>query len=185
MPSYPISPDEKGLAVCEFCGIRFEKKDGLNDEMFSYSSFFVPERNTLVLDQHLQEHHNYQPCFSKPTSERTFTRKDKLQQHLVQVHGVHTMSKFMVTKWKFQVNQNLRFTCGFCGSCLDSWDERAHHVASHFENGKEWSSWQRFPIKAEAVSIPRTSRGQMFESINDQMSFLGRFEDIDMNKVSE
>ena len=162
MPSYPICPDEEGLAVCEFCGVRFEKKDdGMISGMSTYSSFFVPERNTLILDLHLQEHHKYQSCFSKPVSERTFTRKDKLQQHLVQVHGLHTMSKFMVTKWKFQVNQNLRFTCGFCGSYLDSWDERAHHVASHFENGKELSSWQpwRFP-----VSMPRTSRGQILES---------------------
>lgn len=146
MPSYPICSDEEGLAVCEFCGVRFEKKDDFNDGMVSevstYSSFFVPERNTLVLDLHLQEHHKYQSCFSKPASERTFTRKDKLQQHLVQVHGLQAMSKFIVAKWKFQVNQNLRFTCGFCGSCLDSWDERAHHVASHFENGKDLSSWQ-------------------------------------------
>ena len=148
MPSYPIRSDEEGLAVCEFCGIKFEKKDDLNDgmaaEKFDCSSFFVPEPNTLILD-HLQEQHNYQPCFSKLVGERTFTRKDKLQQHLMQVHGLHTMSKFMVTDWKFQVNQNLRFICGFCGCCLDSWDERAHHVASHFETGKDLSSWQPWP----------------------------------------
>lgn len=126
MPEYPIQPDDEGLAACEFCDVRFEEKDCLK------MPFFL----------HLQEHHKYQPCFSKPTSERTFTRKDKLQQHLTQVHGLHSMSKSILLKWKFQVNQNLRFTCGFCGSFLDSWDERAHHVASHFENGKDLSSWQ-------------------------------------------
>ena len=60
MPSYPISPDEKGLAVCEFCGIRFEKKDGLINVLCilsknSLKDFFYRTKLPISEDQLLQE----------------------------------------------------------------------------------------------------------------------------------
>ncbi|KAF4628475.1 hypothetical protein G7Y89_g9674 [Cudoniella acicularis] len=38
-------------------------------------------------------------------------------------------------------NPDSRSRCGFCGEDLESWEMRLSHIAEHFENGWEMSSW--------------------------------------------
>ena len=136
MPGYPARVDEKGLVTCEFCDLQFTYAN-------SGDIFLLPTPSSTNSDVeiHLREQHRYRSCSSKPVSERTFTRKDKLRQHLAQVHNVYNMTRFMLTDWKRDVNQNIQFTCGFCGNQLDGWDQRMHHIARHFESGLDLSSW--------------------------------------------
>lgn len=138
MPSYPIQLDEKGFPTCAFCDTRLDDPSFMpgSDDSLLPSSI---ANNDIEL--HLQQQHNFRPCFDKPFPERTFTRKDKLQQHLAQVHNLYTMKKVMATEWKHAVNRNMTFTCGFCSTRLDGWHERANHIALHFEEGENMSTW--------------------------------------------
>ena len=137
MPSYPAKVNDKGLSICEFCDLQFTYSNGR--DMFMFPTPLSPNSDVEI---HLREQHKYASCFSKPISERTFTRKDKLRQHLAQVHNVYNMTRFMVTGWKRSVNRNVQFNCGFCGIQLDGWDKRMNHIAQHFESGDDVSSWR-------------------------------------------
>lgn len=84
--------------------------------------------------QHLQEH-NHQACIH---TSRTFSRKDHLVQHLRVTHRLKTIPD--LTSWR----EDLRaFTCrcGFCGSTLNSWQERVDHLAVHFRKGVTLDEW--------------------------------------------
>ncbi|OAQ99788.1 hypothetical protein LLEC1_07792 [Akanthomyces lecanii] len=90
---------------------------------------------------HIQSH-EFQTCAERPASERTFTRKDHLWQHL---HKFHHCSKW--DGWKpdlalLQHKQDkLQSRCGFCNVSMDSWEERAQHLASHFRRGATMADW--------------------------------------------
>ncbi|VUC35842.1 unnamed protein product [Clonostachys rosea] len=85
--------------------------------------------------------HNYAACFGRSSEERTFHRKDHLQQHLRLVHG----SKFMpwpMEGWKKEANQ-IQSRCGFCDTVLFSWEDRVDHLARHFKrDGKTMADWK-------------------------------------------
>jgi hypothetical protein len=138
MPSYPIRPDEEGFPTCTFCDMRLDDPSfmPLSDESTLPSSIANDD-----IEGHLQKQHNFRPCFDKPMAERTFTRKDKLQQHMAQIHNQYVLKEIMTTDWKQAVNRNVHFTCGFCGTGLDGWNERANHIASHFEEGENILTW--------------------------------------------
>lgn len=55
--------------------------------------------------------------------------------------------------WKQEVNRTAPFTCGFCGLSLLGWNERATHVASHFEKGETMSTWNHALAKGEAQRL--------------------------------
>jgi len=93
-------------------------------------------------EMHLQELHRYQVCLSKPEVEKTFNRKDKLQQHVAQVHKQMSLSAHAASSWIRHLDRNLRFCCGFCSETLETWALRSDHIAAHFENGLNMSSWQ-------------------------------------------
>uniref|UniRef100_A0A8H7TVW4 Homeobox domain-containing protein n=1 Tax=Bionectria ochroleuca TaxID=29856 RepID=A0A8H7TVW4_BIOOC len=91
-------------------------------------------------EQHLTGH-NYAACFGRSSEERTFHRKDHLQQHLRLVHG----SKFMpwpMEGWKKEANQ-IQSRCGFCDAVLFSWEDRVDHLTRHFKReGKTMADWK-------------------------------------------
>jgi hypothetical protein len=118
MPEYPIFKTEIGTLRCAFC------------EQLS------PD------EQHLQEAHRYETCINKLDDQRTFTRKDKLQQHLSQVHNQARLTEYQAAAWIRPVNRSFQFSCGFCNEWLSTWILRTEHIASHFENGSDMSSWQ-------------------------------------------
>ncbi|KAI5298417.1 hypothetical protein KEM55_003421 [Ascosphaera atra] len=110
----------EGVAVCAFC----RAIDPSND--------------------HLEEH-NYAECRVKNCFDRSFFRKDHLNQHLRLVHGVK-YSPWM-DEWK-RTREHIQSRCGFCTKPLYSWKERVEHIADHYKAGacmKNWKGGLGFP----------------------------------------
>lgn len=108
-------------AICAFCGDIYSLGD----------------------DEHLEQH-NVQECAARPESDRAFARKDKLQQHLTQVHQQSQLNDYMATNWKRSIQRdNIILRCGFCTAVFESseWAKRIEHVAEHFEAGIDMSHW--------------------------------------------
>ncbi|ORY00605.1 hypothetical protein BCR34DRAFT_109175 [Clohesyomyces aquaticus] len=90
------------------------------------------------------EEHNCSSCISAPRARRTFTRKDKLQQHLIQVHRLDQCSE--ITKgWHRPVERSVTLACGFCGIILPDWPVRVDHIASHFNDRIGMDLWMSPP----------------------------------------
>jgi hypothetical protein len=103
-----------GLAHCVFCS-------GLNPSA-----------------EHLESDHNYLVCQEQTVQERTFYRKDHLRQHLKLRHSAK-FEKHMES-WKTTTNE-IKSCCGFCPSKFTTWSQRADHLAAHFRNGADMSTW--------------------------------------------
>lgn len=85
------------------------------------------------------ESHNYSACQEKSPQERTFYRKDHLNQHLRLMHNVKLDSS--MDKWRSSITEIVS-RCGFCGITFMTWKERVDHLASHFKDGADMSQWQ-------------------------------------------
>ncbi|KAL6890797.1 hypothetical protein GGI43DRAFT_430424 [Trichoderma evansii] len=88
---------------------------------------------------HISEH-NYSACQRRDVEERTFYRKDHIQQHLKLVHNTKFMS-WPMELWKQEIT-SLRSRCGFCELSMSSWVDRADHLAEHFKEGKTMANWK-------------------------------------------
>ncbi|KAL2810571.1 hypothetical protein BJX63DRAFT_315355 [Aspergillus granulosus] len=86
------------------------------------------------------ESHCYSSCQGKPTTLRTFYRKDHLVQHLRLVHGVNRFLPSM-DSWKSQVDR-VNSRCGICSETFELWSERTEHLAQHFREGASMKEWQ-------------------------------------------
>lgn len=106
--------EEHGILRCVFCSAANPDKDHL-------------------------ETHNYLNCQEKSIQERTFYRKDHLNQHLRLMHN----AKFQpcMEKWQSSITEIIS-RCGFCGAVLHTWKDRVDHLAGHFKNGANMSQWQ-------------------------------------------
>ncbi|KAL2824085.1 hypothetical protein BDW59DRAFT_87931 [Aspergillus cavernicola] len=85
------------------------------------------------------EAHNYSCCAEKTVPERTFYRKDHLNQHLRLMHNVRFDPS--MDKWRSHTSEIIS-RCGFCGITLTTWKGRADHLATHFKNGADMGQWQ-------------------------------------------
>lgn len=85
------------------------------------------------------ESHNFHACQEKGFSERTFYRKDHLNQHLRLMHG----SKYAawMDDWKSTTNY-IRSRCGICSTTFTTWKDRVDHISSHFKAGADMSEWK-------------------------------------------
>ncbi|KAI9932160.1 hypothetical protein ASPWEDRAFT_110288 [Aspergillus wentii DTO 134E9] len=85
------------------------------------------------------ETHNYSTCQEKTLQERTFYRKDHLNQHLRLMHNV----KFhpSMDNWQSGTTE-IKSRCGFCATNLTTWKERVEHLAAHFKDGANMAQWQ-------------------------------------------
>lgn len=106
---------ETGLLSCVFCGIA------------------NPD------DAHVDSH-NHSACQERSLEERTFYRKDHLNQHLRLVHNVKFLDWGMKS-WKIATPE-IRSRCGFCGIVMDSWTIRVDHLAEHFKTGYSMADWK-------------------------------------------
>ncbi|KAL4950007.1 hypothetical protein BDW69DRAFT_63540 [Aspergillus filifer] len=88
--------------------------------------------------EHL-ESHNYSTCAEKSSTERTFYRKDHLNQHLRLMHNVRFVPS--MDQWRSHTTEIIS-RCGFCGITLSTWKGRADHLATHFKNGADMNQWQ-------------------------------------------
>ncbi|KAH6722436.1 hypothetical protein BKA61DRAFT_175728 [Leptodontidium sp. MPI-SDFR-AT-0119] len=91
---------------------------------------FMQTRDEIVM--HLIEQHNFQNCRKKLVEDRTFTRKDKLKQHLQQVHSLSESSTLWET-WNKPARPKFAWGCGYCGCCSYTWEGRLIHLAEHYE----------------------------------------------------
>jgi hypothetical protein len=109
----------------------------VNPENGQLSCAFCGEPNPD--DAHI-ESHNHSACQERTLDERTFYRKDHLNQHLRLVHNVKFADWSMKT-WKVATPQ-IRSRCGFCGIVMDTWSFRVDHLAEHFKSGKSMADWK-------------------------------------------
>ncbi|KAF4456761.1 Homeobox protein meis3-B [Fusarium austroafricanum] len=121
----PVTPDQSFLvwrmseneAQCLFCG---EKSPS---------------------DEHIQAH-EFDTCAERPVSERKFTRKDHLWQHLIKFHACRKWDGWKPDLSLLQHRQDItRSKCGFCQVMMDSWGERIDHIAAHFRSGLTMEHW--------------------------------------------
>jgi hypothetical protein len=94
--------------------------------------------------------HNHCDCLNKQESERTFNRKDHLQQHIRRVHWKRCSGQLAdlvdtLKAWQRPAPPLLpgdpALHCGFCGWCFESWKDRVEHVADHFRERVDLSMW--------------------------------------------
>ncbi|KAF2457411.1 hypothetical protein BDY21DRAFT_25232 [Lineolata rhizophorae] len=90
--------------------------------------------------RHLDEAHNCTACLLTEPADRTFTRKDKLLQHLAQVHKQSAMSRHMAA-WERPVQRNVLIKCGICGADIRCWQDRVEHLSNHFGAGQDMRFW--------------------------------------------
>ncbi|KAI9167141.1 Homeobox protein 4 [Paramyrothecium foliicola] len=109
----------------------------LNPENGQISCVFCGEVNPD--DAHV-ESHNHSACQERSLDERTFYRKDHLNQHLRLVHNVKFVD-WSMKLWKVATPQ-IRSRCGFCGIVMDTWSFRVDHLAEHFKSGKSMADWK-------------------------------------------
>ncbi|KJZ78002.1 hypothetical protein HIM_02639 [Hirsutella minnesotensis 3608] len=109
-----VNPDN-GQLSCVYCGV--ENPD----------------------DEHL-ETHNHSACRERSLGERTFYRKDHLNQHLRLVHNVK-FADWSMKQWRV-ASPEIRSRCGFCGIVMDTWTIRIDHLAEHFKTGYSMADWK-------------------------------------------
>ncbi|KAF7559408.1 hypothetical protein G7046_g4730 [Stylonectria norvegica] len=90
-------------------------------------------------DAHI-ESHNHSACQERTLEERTFYRKDHLNQHLRLVHNVKFVD-WSMKSWKV-ASPEIRSRCGFCGIVMDTWTIRVDHLAEHFKTGYSMADWK-------------------------------------------
>ncbi|KAF9885919.1 hypothetical protein FE257_012209 [Aspergillus nanangensis] len=87
------------------------------------------------------DEHDFRTCAERPPSERSFTRKDHLWQHLRKFHGCTKTPVARLDAWRDETQGYVRSRCGFCGSEMSSWAERGDHLAEHFRKGARMDQW--------------------------------------------
>lgn len=86
----------------------------------------------------------------RPGAERTFYRRDNLEQHLKNFHYVshNDVVKHLATEWKVEAPplplDHPYLRCQFCGKAEPTWEMRVEHVAAHFKDDDEAKLWQIF-----------------------------------------
>lgn len=89
-------------------------------------------------EDHLDSH-NYSACQEKTIQERTFYRKDHLNQHLRLMHNAKLGS--WMDSWKSTLTE-IKSRCGFCPKTFSTWKDRVDHLAAHFKAGSSMTQWQ-------------------------------------------
>ncbi|KAH0563312.1 hypothetical protein GP486_002118 [Trichoglossum hirsutum] len=105
-------------------------------------------------EEHLLQVHNYLACHKRPVSDRIFYRREHLRQHLRGPHRVSNVTRNL-DRWSRAVaDEDAIWKCGFCGSTLQSWDERADHISRHFRSGETMASWDESIPKGKIDRSP-------------------------------
>jgi hypothetical protein len=115
-PNGPTTVDSNGELVCVYCGL--------------------VDPNQRHIDSH-----DYASCQERQKEERTFYRKDHLIQHLRLVHDAQ-FRKSPMERWKLDKSGEIQSQCGICNLHMNTWSERADHLADHFKEGKTMANWK-------------------------------------------
>ncbi|TGO40857.1 hypothetical protein BHYA_0030g00230 [Botrytis hyacinthi] len=104
---------------------------------------------------HITNEHRFQNCWSKPFSERSHPRKDKLRDHLKKHHALLEGSTGWEA-WHQDLPEKKAWGCGFCGGCFFTWDTRLDHIAEHYEKqGLDVSQWSLTNVIKGLLKQPR------------------------------
>jgi hypothetical protein len=109
------------------------------------------------------ESHNCAACLESPRHQRVFTRKDKLLQHIGQVHKPSTLSSY-ISGWRRPVQRKVMFRCGICGVDIASWPERMDHISGHFTAGQDMRFWRGEPGQIHAADEAATATSDRRDS---------------------
>ncbi|KAG5813946.1 hypothetical protein H9Q71_003487 [Fusarium xylarioides] len=90
-------------------------------------------------DEHIDSH-NLLACMERRPEDRTFYRKDHLNQHLRLMHNVKFLD-WSMRSWKV-TGPDIRSRCGFCGITMSNWPTRVDHLAEHFRKGDTMALWR-------------------------------------------
>ncbi|KAJ6108185.1 hypothetical protein N7523_009508 [Penicillium sp. IBT 18751x] len=102
------------------------------------------------------EEHEFHVCSTKPTAERSFSRKDYLWQHLRKFHAC-TKSLVHLDAWR-ETGANVQSRCGFCNRSLSTWTARVEHIAEHFKHGAHMQQWEGdWGLDSSAMSVLRNA----------------------------
>ncbi|TVY88833.1 hypothetical protein LAWI1_G003905 [Lachnellula willkommii] len=82
--------------------------------------------------------HRFHECTNKPHSSRTWLRKDKLRQHLQQVHALSKDSRGWESWHRDPTKKKRAWGCGFCGACSFTWDALVGSTPNS-DRSLEWS----------------------------------------------
>ncbi|KAF2030669.1 hypothetical protein EK21DRAFT_111759 [Setomelanomma holmii] len=115
-------------------------------------------------DEHFQQSHRIVECSKKSVTDRTFGRPDHLRQHVKNFHKTSLLD-IVRDRWRKDgpgKNVNEGWTCGFCAQELKTWDARETHIANHFKDGLNISSWREHsnPAAPAVDNHRRRSSGQ-------------------------
>ncbi|CAG7975958.1 unnamed protein product [Penicillium salamii] len=103
------------------------------------------------------DEHDFNVCVTKPVTERSFSRKDYLWQHLRKFHGCTKLPISDLDAWRGS-GANVESRCGFCGCSLSTWAERAEHLADHFKKGSRMDEWEgHWGFDASTMSVLRNA----------------------------
>jgi hypothetical protein len=101
---------------------------------------------------HVREHLKLEVCIHHPLSERSFARKDKLNEHIQRIHlGQNTQSpqeghspsdSSLLDRWKREPTGREALWCGFCKIYCSNWTARQEHVGGHLQNMLDISLWE-------------------------------------------
>jgi hypothetical protein len=90
---------------------------------------FRTSREDMTL--HLAKKHRIQECVNK-TSRFCSSRKDKLKQHLKQVHDLADDANGWEAWYTKAAPEKHAWGCGFCGACLLTWDGTLKSLLYYF-----------------------------------------------------
>ncbi|KAF5562130.1 hypothetical protein FNAPI_3342 [Fusarium napiforme] len=94
--------------------------------------------NILDPTEHHLNSHNHSACHNGQQP-HIFRRKDNLIQHLRGFHQLETLP--ILDDWRTPPPP-ISSRCGFCDLRLNSWQDRADHLAQHFRQGKTMAEWK-------------------------------------------
>ncbi|KAF5970441.1 hypothetical protein FCOIX_10425 [Fusarium coicis] len=94
--------------------------------------------NILDPTEHHLNSHNHNACHNGQQP-HIFRRKDNLIQHLRGFHQLETLP--ILDDWRTPPPP-ISSRCGFCDLRLNSWQDRADHLAQHFRQGKTMAEWE-------------------------------------------
>lgn len=100
---------------------------------------------------HFDTHHNLKACTSQPLENRSFARKDKLNEHIQRIHLRHQLlplverqplpTSTLLDDWRRDPTGPDALWCGFFQKLCPDWQERLKHVGEHLSNGANITAW--------------------------------------------
>lgn len=123
---------------CEPQSTWFCMLDGdVNMEKCLFCEYILPDVD------HYQQAHFLSPC-NQPLVSRTFTTRQYLMGHLIEIHGMTEEEVTPVADelrfWALKLNVKHRrsggiWRCGYCGIIGADWDNRIGHIIDHWNRG--------------------------------------------------